>query len=108
MTTREQATAIALALPGTEQKRHFGNVDFRVRTKVFASFPNPDQITLRLDPDHARILIESNPETYIPHSGVWGQRGWIRLVLSRIDHDVLADLVYDSWSRIAPKEYKSD
>jgi hypothetical protein len=107
MTTVEQATAIALGLPGTEQKSHFGNVDFRVRNKVFASFPGPDAMTLRLDPEHARILISSNPETYVPHPGVWGQRGWIRVTLSRIAPDDLADLIHESWSRIAPKRLKS-
>jgi hypothetical protein len=108
MTTVEQATAIALGLPGTEQKSHFGNVDFRVRNKVFASFPYPDAITLRLDPEHARILTESDLETYIPHPGIWGQRGWLRVTLSRIDPDDLADLIHESWLRIAPKRLKSD
>jgi hypothetical protein len=90
-----------LALPGAEQKGHFGNVDFRVRNNVFASFPHPDQMTVRLEPEHARILIESDPETFGPHPGVWGQWGWIRVTLSRIEPDALADLVYDSWRRVA-------
>ena len=107
MATVEQASAIALKLPGTEQKSHFGNVDFRVRNKVFASFPYPDQITLRLDPEHARVLIESDPETYIAHPGVWGQRGWTRVTLSRIDPADLADLIHESWRRLAPKRHQS-
>ena len=101
--TVEQATALALELPGAEHKSHFGKVDFRVRNKVFASFPNPDAMTLRLDPEHARILIESDPETYVAHPGVWGQRGWIRVTLSRIALDDLTHLIHESWSRIAPK-----
>lgn len=94
---------MALALPGVEQKEHFGNIDFRVRNKVFASFPAPDTMTLRLDPEHARLLVESEPETYAPHPGAWGQRGWIRITLSRIPPDELADLVHESWSRLGPK-----
>ena len=61
-------------------------------------------MTLRLEPEHARILIDSDPETYIPHPGVWGQRGWIRVTLSRVDPNELTDLIYDSWSRVAPKQ----
>ena len=103
MASVEQATATARALPGAEQKGHFGNVDFRVRNKVFASFPCTDTMTLRLGPEHARVLVEADPETYAPHPGVWGQRGWIRVTLSRIAADDLADLVHESWSRVAPK-----
>lgn len=103
MTTVEQAAAMALGMPGAEQKSHFGNVDVRVRNEVFASVPYPGQMTLRLDPEHARILIGSDSETYVPHPGDWGRRGWIRVTLSRIAPEDLADLIHESWSRLAPK-----
>ena len=103
MSSAEQASALALALTGAEEKAHFGNVDFRVRNKVFASFSAPDTMTLKLDPEHARILVEADPETYALHPGSWGQRGWIRVMLSRIGPDDLADLIHESWSRVAPK-----
>jgi len=103
VTSVEQAAALAMGMPGAEQKGHFGNVDFRVRNKVFASFPAPDTMTLKLDPEHARILVESDADTYALHPGVWGQRGWIRVALSRIGPEELADLIHDSWSRVAPK-----
>lgn len=61
-------------------------------------------MTLRLEPEHARILIESDPETYVLHPGVWGERGWLRVTLSRIDQYVLADLIYESGSRVAPRQ----
>ena len=108
MTTVAQATAIALALPGAERGRHIGNVDFRVRNKVFATFPAPDRMTLRLDPEHARALIAADPMTYIAHAGVWGDRGWIRVTLSRIALDELSDLVHKSWVRLAPKRSQAD
>jgi hypothetical protein len=104
MTNADQATVIALRMPGAEQKEHFGNVDFRVRNKVFASFPGPDHMTVRLDPQHARMLVASDSETYALHPGVWGQRGWTRITLSRIPPDELADLIHESWSRVAPKQ----
>lgn len=89
-------------MAGAEQKSHFGKVDFRVRGQVFASFPAPDTMTLRLDPEHARNLVEADPETFVPHAGVWGQRGWTRVTLSRIAEDELADLVDESWRGVAP------
>jgi AbrB family looped-hinge helix DNA binding protein len=63
-----------LALPGAEQKRHFDSIDVRVRNKVFASFPHPDQMTVRLEPVHARILTDPIPELtfHTPASGANG------------------------------------
>lgn len=95
-------------MPGAEQRSHFGKVDFRVRNKVFASFPAPDLMTLRLEPEHARILIASDPETYAPHAGVWGQRGWLRVTLFRIAPDDLADLIHEAWRGVAPRRLMSD
>lgn len=90
-------------MPAAEQNSHFGSVDFRVRNKILAGFPYPDAMTLKLDPEHARILTETDSETYALHAGVWGQRGWIRVTLSRIAPDDLADLIHESWSRVAPQ-----
>ena len=65
-------------------------------------------MTLRLEPEHARILVESDPETYALHSGVWGQRGWTCVTLSRNMPKDFAEPVHESWSRIAPKALQSD
>ena len=61
-------------------------------------------MTLSLEPEHSRILIESDPETYVLQHCVWGERGWLRVTLSRIDQYVLADLIYESGSRVAPRQ----
>jgi hypothetical protein len=106
MITADDARAIALALPGAVESSHFDHADFRIGEKIFASFPEPDRVTVRLEPEHARALMEADPETYIPHPGVWGDRGWIRVMLARIDRETLADLIFDSWYRLAPKRLR--
>jgi predicted DNA-binding protein (MmcQ/YjbR family) len=90
--TPDEAARIALSLPGAEQHEHHGTTDFRVRNKIFATLPMPGWMTLRLDPEHARAPINTNPETFVAHPGAWGERGWIRVALDRIDADDLADL----------------
>jgi hypothetical protein len=105
--TPDAASAFALSLPGVVQQSHFGQPDFRVGGKIFMSFPNPDSITVHLAPEHARALIESDPDTFIPHAGVWGDRGWIRIVLDRVDTDTAEDLILESWQRKAPKRMRT-
>lgn len=99
----EQAIAFAMTLPETERRSHFDQPDFRVGGKIFMSFPDSDRITVHIDPEQARVLIGSDPETFIPHAGVWGDRGWIRIVLARIDREHARDLILESWHRKAPK-----
>lgn len=102
----DDAIAYAMSLPGVEQKSHFDQPDFRVGGKIFMSFPDPDRLTVHVDPDHARALSSSDPETFIPHAGIWGDRGWIRIVLARVEPDHARDLILESWQRKTPKRLR--
>ena len=106
MTTPDEVAAYARSLPGSVESSHFDHADFRVGGKIFASFPDPDRLTIRLDPEHARILVASDPEAYIPHNGVWGTRGWTRIVLTLVDQQTVFDLIHDSWFALAPKRLR--
>jgi hypothetical protein len=101
MTNADDVREIALSLPGAIESSHFDQPDFRIGKRIFASFPESDRVTVRLAPEHARALVASDPETYIPHAGVWGDRGWIRVVLAFVDRELLADLIVESWYRLA-------
>jgi hypothetical protein len=106
MTSQGEAIAIALALPGVERGSAFGNDDFRVRNKIFLAFPQPDRVTIKLGAEHAHILVAADPETYIPHPGKSGADGWTRVILARVDPKTIADLIYESWSNVAPKRLR--
>ncbi len=101
--TTDDAIAFALTLPGAEAGDHFDRPDVRVRGKIFASVPGPGRLTVHIDPEHARILIASDPDAFVPHPGVWGDRGWIRIEVAKVERDLIEDLVRESWARKAPK-----
>lgn len=101
--TTDEAIAFALTLPGAEAGSHFDHIDVRVGKRIFASVPGEGRITVHVDPEHARILIASDPDTFVPHPGVWGERGWIRIQVEQADRDLVEDLIRESWARKAPK-----
>jgi predicted DNA-binding protein (MmcQ/YjbR family) len=106
--TTDDAIAFALTLPKAEAGSHFDQVDVRVGKKIFASVPGPGRITVHVDPEHARVLIAADPETFIPHSRVWADRGWIVVDMAKVEQDLLEDLIRESWARKAPKRLQSD
>ena len=101
--TADEARAIALALPGAEEKRHFDVADFRVRGKIFTTLPGPDRMVVRIEPADQAVLLAAEPGTFSPAAGAWGLKGWTVVQLRTVDRDVLHDLVISSWRRLAPK-----
>jgi hypothetical protein len=103
--TPDEARALALALPGAEERSHFDVADFRVRGKIFATLPpGDDRMVVRVDPAEQAVLLAAEPATFSPASGVWGLRGWTVVQLGSVEVDVLRDLLVDSWRRLASKK----
>jgi hypothetical protein len=103
MVTADDARSMALAFPGTEERRHFDTADFRVRRKIFATLPDADRMVVRIDPSDQASLLSTFPTTFSPAAGAWGQRGWTVVRLSLVDPDMLHDLLIESWRRLAGK-----
>jgi len=93
---------LALALPETEEKSHFGKADFRVRNHVFATLPAEDQGVVKLTPEEQRMVVESEPTVFSPVEGGWGQKGWTRVNLSAADAATLESALRMGWRNAAP------
>ena len=103
MVTEDEARALALALPGSEARAHMGHPDVRVGGKVFAGFPRPGEMSLRLDAAEQAAVVASAPETFAPAAGAWGRQGWTIVQLARADREELRELVIESWRWRAPR-----
>ena len=77
---------------------------FRVRDKMFAScMESRPAVTMKAPPGAQEILVGADPETFFVPPYV-GSKGWIGVGLDgRVDWDVLAELVRDSYRMTAPK-----
>src|ERR1700748_3855751 len=87
---------IALALPGAEEKSHFGTPDFRIGGHIFAQMSDKkDEAILKLQPAHQEMLFEASPQTFKPE--IWGKLRWTRVMLSKISAEDLKSLVREAY-----------
>jgi hypothetical protein len=96
---------IALSLPEAEEGSHFGNADFRVGGKIFAtlSLESEGYGVLLLTPEEQAGMVEDEPETFSPVPGGWGKKGSTRVRLAKVKSDILEGALRIAWLRKAPK-----
>jgi len=104
MVTVAQFRKLALALPGVEEKSHFGQPDFRVANKIFADLGRDGvRATLRLGLQSQQQIVEVRPDVFSLAPGHWGRSGWTYVVLAAIRVGELRELLQEAWGPMAPK-----
>ena len=96
---------LALRLPEATEGSHFGNADFRVAGKIFATLAlqREGYGVLLLTPKQQAGMVEDAPEIFSPVPGGWGRSGSTRVKLASVLPDVLESALRLAWSRKAPK-----
>jgi len=95
---------IALGIAGAEEGSHFGNPDFRVGGKIFAtlSLERDGYGVLLLNPEQQAGMVEDAPEVFSPVPGGWGRNGSTRVLLSKVAPDILQGALRTAWqNRVA-------
>ena len=95
---------IALSLPDTTEASHFGNPDFRVGGRIFAtlSLERDGYGVLLLTPDQQSGMVQDEPAVFSPVPGGWGRNGSTRVLLSKAAPDVLEAALRTAWqNRVA-------
>lgn len=102
--TPAQLRQLALALPGSEEKSHFEQPDFRVHNKIFAGLARDAKTgSLKLTPELQGALLEAREAAFYPAAGAWGRSGWTHVVLAEVELGELRELLGESWRLVAPK-----
>jgi hypothetical protein len=102
--TGSEFRKIALGMAGAEEGSHFGNPDFRVGGKIFAtlSLERQGYGVLLLNPEQQAGMVEDAPEVFSPVPGGWGRNGSTRVLLSKVAQDVLEGALRTAWqNRVA-------
>ena len=101
--TAAQMRAMALALPGVEEKSHFQHPDFRVRNKIFATlWPEQRRSVLRLTLAEQFALLKQDAETFSVRGSP--RYGWTGVKLERVDKEQFRGLLVEAWRGVASKE----
>jgi hypothetical protein len=96
---------IALSMPEAAEGAHFGNADFRVGGKIFATLALEKEGygVLLLSPEEQAGMVEDAPDVFSPVPGGWGRKGSTRVRLDKAPRDILEAAMRTAWRKRAPK-----
>jgi len=92
-------------MPEAAQGSHFGNPDFRVGGKIFATLALETEGygVLLLTPEQQADMVNDAPEIFSPVPGGWGRQGATRVCLAKVPRDILEAALCAAWRKRAPK-----
>lgn len=103
---------LCFLLPETTERLSHGEPTFFVRNKVFVMFANNHHqdgriaVWLPVPPGFQEGLVETSPQVFFrpPYVGV---RGWVGIVLDRVNDADLEMYITMAWELIAPKRLRA-
>ncbi len=98
---------MALGLPEALESAHMGHPDFRVRGRIFATFPYPDESLgmVKLTPEQQGLFVQAEPGVFSPVKGGWGRRGATYVHLESATFASLRPALIAAWRNVAPKRF---
>ncbi len=101
MSKRPDVAGLALALPEAAEAPHHGFPSFRVRGKIFATWPDEEHLHVLLDADDARRAVAADPGCC--EELWWGKTlAGVRVLLDRAETSAVDQLLRAAWLRRAP------
>jgi hypothetical protein len=108
----ERARRVCMALPEAWEQEAWGEPTWRVGKRVFAMFANDHhgdgRVALWLGAPLGvqEMLVRADPEKFFvpPYVGV---KGWIGVVVDRVDDAELRELAVQSYCMVAPRKLQA-
>ncbi|HEY5338825.1 MAG TPA: MmcQ/YjbR family DNA-binding protein [Rhizomicrobium sp.] len=96
---------LALALPGVEEKDHFGSPSFRFGGRIFIQINDKKREAIfKLSPLHQEILFEERPDAF--RAEVWGNIRWTRVMLKHVSPAEIRPLIQEAYDQVAAAKAK--
>ena len=95
---------LALALEGAVQGAHHDTTDFRAGAggKIFATLGYPDaaHAMVKLTPDQQKMLVDAEPDVFVPVKGKWGLGGATNVRLKAADVATMRSALAMAWQNV--------
>jgi hypothetical protein len=102
--TIDDVRAVVAGLPRSYEAYVGKRVKFRVGRIVYLAFSRDGSVMGFAFPKEWRnVVLESEPDKFLPPDPVDVRYNWLQVRLSAIDHDEMRDLVLDAWQFVVPK-----
>jgi hypothetical protein len=108
--TANEFRRIALSLPEAEEQEHMNHPDFRVRGKIFATFPSADETRgmVKFTPQQQALFVHAEPTVFVPVKGGWGRRGATTVILEAADETTVRNALIAAYCNVAPKTFAAE
>ncbi|MFA1541438.1 MmcQ/YjbR family DNA-binding protein [Actinomadura monticuli] len=95
---------VAHGLPEVSENESYGGMtSFQVRGKSFGYLAEADEtVMLKATRDEQAALVAEAPDVFAP-SWASGRFAWLKVDLTKVDPEELAELVTEAWRLSAPK-----
>ena len=98
MVTAGEARALALALPGAEERDHHGRPSFRVNGKIIATLWTPEELNVMVEESRILSAVDEAPEAC--ERLTWGGRlVGVKVRLPGADPELVEDLLREAHTR---------
>ena len=103
--TADDFRQMALDLPESSEGSHMGHADLRVRGKIFATlgYPSDGWGMVSLTPAQQQLLVQAEPEVFVPAKGAWGARGATGVRLGAATKRSVREALVSAWNNTARK-----
>jgi hypothetical protein len=96
--------AMALDMPGTAVKEHFGRPSYSVKKKIYLTVWHLEaRAVVKLTPEQQAVLHEAHPDAFVPVPQKLGKYGWTSVHLPHVSERLFRYAMDLAWRNVAPK-----
>jgi hypothetical protein len=100
----QTAREMALDMPGTAEKEHFGRPSYSVKKKIYMTLWLDDhRAVMKLSPEQQRAFHEEHPDAFAAVPNKWGQHGWTNVFMDHCNERLFRFAMDLAWRNVAPK-----
>lgn len=101
---QQSVRSMALDMPGTAEKDHFGKPTFSVKKKTYCTWwQMEERAVVKLTPTQQDAFCEEHPDAFEPLQNKLGKYGWTNVHLPTVGERTFRYALDLAWRNVAPK-----